>query len=177
VDVILDLMIHDLDLILHLVDSPAEQIQAVGVPVVSPRVDIANVRLRFQNGCVANITASRISLQEMRKMRIFQPGTYLSLDFGKKSYTMVRLEQNKGSLVKEPQFLAESGGPDSSDALEMELQSFVEAVRTRTRPVVGGEDGRKALEMALQINQEIKVAQSAHLPELLAGYSGKPLAD
>ncbi|MBA4392319.1 MAG: UDP-N-acetyl-D-glucosamine dehydrogenase [Desulfobacca sp.] len=172
VDVILDLMIHDLDLILHLVQSPAQQIQAVGVPVISPRVDIANVRIQFQNGCVANITASRISLQEMRKMRIFQPGAYLSLDFGKKSYTMVRLEQNGGSPSSGPQFVAESGPPDTGDALEMELRSFVEAVRSRSAPLVGGEDGKKALAMALWINQEIKIAQSVHSQELVAGLTG-----
>ncbi|MGC1401721.1 MAG: Gfo/Idh/MocA family oxidoreductase [Thermodesulfobacteriota bacterium] len=156
VDVILDLMIHDLDLILHLVQSPATQIQAVGVPVVSPRVDIANVRLQFENGCVANITASRISLQEMRKMRIFQPAAYLSLDFGKKSYTMVRLEQDEGSASFSPQFIAEKGSSESGDALEMELRSFIEAVRTRSTPVVCGEEGRDALAMALWINQEIQ---------------------
>ena len=81
-DVVLDLMIHDLDLILDLVQAPAQQVQVVGVPVVSSKVDIANVRIQFQNGCVANITASRISLQEMRKMRIFQPAAYIALDFG-----------------------------------------------------------------------------------------------
>jgi predicted dehydrogenase len=175
VDVILDLMIHDLDLILHLVHSPAQQIQAVGVPVVSTRVDIANVRIQFKNGCVANITASRISLQEMRKMRIFQPAAYLSLDFGKKTYTMVRLEQNGGNPSLGPQFVAESGTPDPSDALEMELRSFVEAVRSRSAPVVGGEDGKKALAMALWINQEIKIAHLAHSPELMAGFSGEHL--
>lgn len=156
VDVILDLMIHDLDLILHLVHSPASQIQAVGVPVVSPRVDIANVRIQFENGCVANITASRISLQEMRKMRIFQPAAYLSLDFGKKSYTVVRLEQDEESASFRPQFVAENGTSDSGDALETELRSFIEAVRTRSVPVVCGEEGKNALAMALWINQEIQ---------------------
>jgi predicted dehydrogenase len=156
VDVILDLMIHDLDLILHLVQSRATQIQAVGVPVVSPRVDIANVRIQFENGCVANITASRISLQEMRKMRIFQPAAYLSLDFGKKSYNVVRLEQDVASASFRPQFIAENGSSDSGDALEMELRSFMEAVRTRSTPVVSGEEGKNALAMALWINQEIQ---------------------
>ncbi len=176
VDVILDLMIHDLDLILHLVHSPAQQIQAVGVPVISPRVDIANVRIQFENGCVANITASRISLQEMRKMRIFQPAAYLSLDFGEKSYTMVRLEQDGESPSLGPRFVAETGASDSSDALEMELRSFVESVRTRSAPLVGGEDGKKALAMALWINQEIKTAQLAHSPQLVAGVAGETLS-
>jgi predicted dehydrogenase len=156
VDVILDLMIHDLDLILHLVKFPPQQIQAVGIPVVSPRVDIANVRLQFQGGCVANITSSRISLQEMRKMRIFQPAAYLSLDFGQKSFTMVRLEQGEGDSSQPPQFIAENGILESGDALEMELRSFIEAVRVRSDPVVSGEDGKRALAMALWINQEIQ---------------------
>ncbi len=156
VDVVLDLMIHDLDLILHLVQSPAEQIQAVGVPVVSSRVDIANVRIQFQSGCVANITASRISLQEMRKMRIFQPAAYISLDFGIKSYTVVRLQSQGESSSRGPDFFSEKGIVDSGDALEMELLSFVEAVRTRCAPVVCGEDGKKALGMALWINREIE---------------------
>jgi len=156
VDVILDLMIHDLDLILHLVQSSALQIQAVGVPVISPRVDIANARIQFQNGCVANITASRISIQEMRKMRIFQPAAYISLDLAIKSYTVVRLEQDSGSSAQGPQFVSENGTLNSGDALEMELRSFIEAVRTRSVPVVCGEEGRNALAMALWINQEIE---------------------
>jgi Predicted dehydrogenases and related proteins len=156
VDVILDLMIHDLDLILHLVQSPPQQIQAVGVPVISPRVDIANVRIQFQSGCVANITSSRISLQEMRKMRIFQPAAYISLDFGQKSYTVVRLDQGGGNSLQGPQYTAENEVLDSGDALEMELQSFIEAVRIRSKPVVCGEDGKEALAMALWINQEIQ---------------------
>jgi predicted dehydrogenase len=156
VDVILDLMIHDLDLILHLVDSPPRQIQAAGVPVVSPRVDIANVRIQFENGCVANITSSRISLQELRKMRIFQPAAYISMDFGLKSYTVVRLEPRKDPKSALPQFTTEMGTVDAGDALEMELRSFIDAVRTRSAPAVGGEDGKRALAMALRINEEIE---------------------
>jgi predicted dehydrogenase len=156
VDVILDLMIHDLDLILHLVDSPPRQIQAAGVPVVSSRVDIANVRIQFENGCVANITSSRISLQEMRKMRIFQPAAYISMDFGLKSYTVVRLEPKKDPASALPRFTTEIGTAESGDALEMELRSFIEAVRTRSAPAVGGEDGKRALAMALWINEEIE---------------------
>jgi len=156
VDVVLDLMIHDLDLILDLVQSPAQHILAVGVPVVSPRVDIANVRIQFQNGCVANITASRISIQEMRKMRIFQPAAYISLDFSEKSYTMVRLKSHSESSSEGPGFVSEKGTLETGDALEMELRSFIEAVRTRCTPAVCGEDGKKALAMALWINQEIE---------------------
>jgi predicted dehydrogenase len=156
VDVILDLMIHDLDLILHQVQSPPQQIQAVGVAVVSSSVDIANVRIQFENGCVANITASRISLQEMRKMRIFQPAAYISLDFGRKSFTVVRLEQNENQSSPEPRFITDNGVIDFGDALEMELASFIEVVRTRQDPVVCGEDGKKALAMALWINEEIQ---------------------
>jgi hypothetical protein len=145
-----------LDLILDLVRSPAEQIQAVGVPVVSPKVDIANARIQFQNGCVANITASRISLQEMRKMRIFQPAAYISLDFGEKSYSVIRLKPGEESSVLGAEFVSENGTIDSGDALEMELRAFIESVRTRSTPVVCGEDGKKALDMALRINQEIE---------------------
>ena len=156
VDVILDLMIHDLDLILHLVQSPAEQIQAVGGPGVFPREDIATVQIQLQNGCLANITASRISLQEMRKMRIFQPAAYLSLDFWEKTYSVVRLEQPNEKSSLGPKFASENGTANGGDALEMELLSFVNAVRTRSDPVVCGEDGKKAIAMALWINQEIE---------------------
>ena len=170
-------MIHDLDLILHLVQSPAEQIQAVGVPVVSPKVDIANVRIQFQNGCVANITASRISLQEMRKMRIFQPKAYIALDFGLKSYSLVRLESGSVDSARGPEFVSENGTIDSGDALEMELRAFVEAVRTRSAPMVCGEDGKKALALALRINRDIEknlksAAQFPGASEFLKELSG-----
>jgi predicted dehydrogenase len=153
VDVVLDLMIHDLDLILQLVPAPVEEIRAVGVPVISPKVDIANVRLQFRNGCVANLTASRISLVEKRKMRIFQPEGYLALDFKEKSYDRVILDPEK---TASPPFRLECRRIEEADALAEELFSFVEAVRTRCRPLVCGEDGREALALAVRINEEIE---------------------
>jgi predicted dehydrogenase len=156
VNVVLDLMIHDLDLILHLTESLPENVQAVGVPVVSNQVDIANARIQFQNGGVANITASRISITAMRKLRIFQPGAYLSLDLGAKAYRLVRLE--KGAAQEPPgrPFVFEEGSFTEEDALELELQSFIRSVREKTPPLVSGEDGRKALALALEINREIE---------------------
>jgi predicted dehydrogenase len=179
VDVVLDLMIHDLDLILCLVQSPVLEVQAVGVPVVSPRVDIANARIKFQNGCVANITSSRISFVEKRRMRIFQPAAYLALDFGEKTFSVVRLDQDRGGTTSSPRFITENGTLAPGDALEVELQSFIEAVRTRSAPVVCGEDGQKALALALWINQEIeKNLQSAKesygASEFLKGLPGSP---
>lgn len=156
VDVVLDLMIHDLDLILHLMAEPPEQVQAAGVPVVSPRIDIANARLQFAGGAVANITASRISIKAMRKMRIFQPAAYLSLDFGAKAYSMVRLETSAAQPAPAVPFSFAEETLKDQDALELELRAFVRAVRERTPPPVTGEDGTQALALALEINRAIE---------------------
>jgi predicted dehydrogenase len=169
VNVVLDLMIHDLDLILHLIASPPENVQAVGVPVISNQVDIANARIQFQNGGVANITASRISIEAMRKLRIFQPGAYLSLDLGAKAYRLVRLE--KGAAQDSPgmPFVFEEGSFSEQDALELELRSFIRSVQEGIPPLVSGEDGRKALALALEINREIEKncapGKSSWIPE------------
>ncbi len=156
VDVVLDLMIHDLDLILHLIPEPVTEVRAAGVPVVSPLVDIAHVRLRFQNGSIANLTSSRISLTEQRRMRIFQPGAYLALDFLQKSYTRVRVAFPETGADQNRRLITETRSLAGGDALEEELKSFIRAVRTRCRPAVCAEDGRKALALALQIHQEIQ---------------------
>ncbi|MBI5585966.1 MAG: Gfo/Idh/MocA family oxidoreductase [Deltaproteobacteria bacterium] len=156
VNVVLDLMIHDLDLILHLTEASPEQVKAVGVPVVSPQVDIANVRLEFADGAVANITASRISVKALRKMRIFQPAAYISLDFGLKSYSLVRLEKAENATVSGMPFVFEEGQLGEQDALELELRAFLLAVQERTVPPVTGEDGARALALALEINREIE---------------------
>jgi hypothetical protein len=121
---------------------------------------------------VANITASRISLQEMRKMRIFQPAAYISLDLGLKSFTIVRLEADDPSSSQGPKFMAENETIDSGDALEMELRSFVEAVRTRSKPVVCGQEAKKALSLAFMIKQEMEnnfrsVSNAPVSPDLL----------
>jgi len=131
-------------------------VQAVGVPVVSPQVDIANARIQFVSGAVANITASRISIKALRKMRIFQPAAYLSLDFGLKSYSQVRLEKSANGTTNGLPFVFEEGQLADQDALELELRAFIRAVQDRTAPLVTGEDGARALSMALDINREIE---------------------
>lgn len=168
VDVVLDLMIHDLDIVLSLVASPVREVRAVGLPVLSNKVDIANVRLEFENGCIANFTASRVSTERVRKLRFFQPHQYLSLDFARQDLLMIDVAAAAGmdpaqlaaiaqlaqqhpsaglSLTKVP---VEQGEP-----LRLEIESFLHAVRTRTTPLVSAEDGRAALALALEVNQAI----------------------
>jgi predicted dehydrogenase len=162
VDVILDLMIHDIDIILSMVNSPIQSIHTVGAPVITQLTDIANARLVFENGCTANITVSRISLDNVRKMRIFQPGRYLAVDFGKKEVMTVRLKQESGGI---PLPDISKHGFKEQDVLELELREFVENVRLRRKPTVSGQEGRRALEIALNVIQQIKENQSrfAHL--------------
>jgi len=161
VDVILDIMIHDIDLILMLVGAPVRAIHAVGVPVVSPeKNDIANVRLEFETGCVANVTASRISVKEMRKLRIFQQDAYLSIDFAAQQVDVYRrIDSLEG--YDTPQIMYELLDISRGDALEQELTSFVEAVRARSQPAVSGEDGRAALQVALEIVAQIETKKAA----------------
>jgi predicted dehydrogenase len=158
VAVVLDLMIHDIDLILSLVRSPVTQVDAVGVPVLTPSVDIANARLRFEGGAVANITASRVSRERMRKIRLFQPSGYLSLDLATGTGEFLRIREGVvlGSGSLELSQLAEivervELGGDGKEPLRAELESFVSAVRGDGSLVVTGEDGRRALAVALEI--------------------------
>ncbi len=168
VDVVLDLMIHDLDIVLSLVDSPVREVRAVGLPVLSPKVDIANVRVEFENGCVANFTASRVSTERVRKLRFFQPHQYLSLDFARQDLLMIDVTAAAGMDVRQLAAMAEAAGEHPSaglslrkvpvvegEPLRLEIVAFLEAVRLRTRPVVSGEDGRAALALALEINAAI----------------------
>jgi predicted dehydrogenase len=150
VDVIRDLMIHDLDVILSLVRSPVVSIEAFGVPVLTKEPDIANARLRFASGCIANITASRVALKRERKMRIFQPDTYLVVDYGEHRIRICRRESDlqAGGL---PNLTFEERRVDGEDALEEEIRAFLRAVRERSEPVVSGHDGLQALEVAEQI--------------------------
>ena len=155
VDVILDLMIHDIDIILHIVKSPLKEIHASGVPVLTDLPDIANVRLRFDNGCTANITASRISTKSMRKIRIFQPDSYLSVDYAGPEVMLLR----KVGAADEsgfPEIDYEKPEIDEYDALEREIRSFIDTVINNRQPVVSAADGRKALEVALAISEQIK---------------------
>ena len=162
VDVVLDLMIHDIDIILNIIKSPIKEIHTVGAPVVTAITDIANARLIFENGATANVTVSRISMSNKRNMRIFQPGSYINVDFGNKKVMIVELSD----------VLMDSGMPKPSiqtkafidtDALRSEIISFIEHVRDRTRPVVSGEEGRRALAIALQVIEQIKEHQKLDL--------------
>lgn len=177
IGVVLDLMIHDLDVVLALVRSPLREVEAVGVPVLSAREDIANARLTFANGCVANITASRISPERMRKIRLFGRtaigAAYLSLDYLRQSGEIYRvvgddepasspwrkwLAGKNASVVSEfagRKILREPVPIEKGEPLRLELQSFVEAVRARRDPVVTGEAAKQALEVALQITRQI----------------------
>jgi predicted dehydrogenase len=148
IDVVFDLMIHDLDVLLSLVRSRIESIEAVGVPVLTDRVDIANARLRFANGCIANLTASRISRERVRKIRFFQPATYLSIDYATQKVDVWKLTRNGGPMP------AIEGGEievANEEPLARELADFVDAIARRRPPLVTGEDGRRALALAQQI--------------------------
>ena len=147
IGVVLDVMIHDLDIILHLVRSPVTSVDAVGVAVLSKGEDIASVRLHFANGCVANVTASRISMKKMREIRLFQEDAYLSLNYQKQTAKMYRLKN--GKIVRE-RVTIEKGEP-----LLRELRHFVECARAGAQPKVGGSEAVAALELAVQITRQI----------------------
>jgi predicted dehydrogenase len=168
VTVVLDLMIHDIDLILSFVRSPVKSVEANGVAVVSDTVDIANARLQFENGCVANVTASRISQRRMRKMRMFQHDAYISIDFSEGMAEVFRLAGEnepapKGTLMlgelgsgtRKKRILYEQPEVKEVNALKHELGLFANAIRTNTPPLVSGEDGRRALEVANIIMKKI----------------------
>jgi predicted dehydrogenase len=153
IDVVFDLMIHDLDIILALVRSDVESIEAVGVPVLTPRYDIANARLRFASGCIANVTASRISRERVRKIRFFQPDAYISIDYAAQEVEGWRLVPREG---ERPSI---QGGPlpvQRDEPLRRELADFVRAARTRSAPLVDGDAGRRALELATRIAQKME---------------------
>src|SRR5205814_6305617 len=152
IDVVFDLMIHDLDLLLALVNSSVESIEAVGVPVLTGRVDIANARIRFANGCIANLTASRISRERVRKIRFFQPAAYLSIDYAAQKAELWRLVTGNGGRR------AIEGGDvevPHEEPLRRELADFVDAVVSHRPPLVTGEDGRRALAFAQQITDRM----------------------
>lgn len=150
IGVVLDLMIHDLEIILHLVRSPVTSIDAVGVAVLSKGEDIANVRLHFENGCVANVTASRISIEKMRKIRVFQEDAYLSLDYGHQTGEIYRLVD--GRIVKEKVAI------ERDEPLLRELRHFVECAQLGRQPVVGGREAVAALDLAMEITRRIQAA-------------------
>jgi predicted dehydrogenase len=170
VDVVLDLMIHDLDVVLTFVKSGVKEIRAVGLPILSGKVDIANVRVEFESGCVANFTASRVSTERVRKLRFFQPGQYISIDYERQDVLVFSVGSAAGSSVSSPagrpaEMPPEPGGNPriqmakpaitSEEPLLAEIKAFLQSVRDRSRPVVSLEDGRRALELALAILGEI----------------------
>jgi predicted dehydrogenase len=148
IDVVFDVMIHDLDIMLAVDRSEVVSIDAIGVPVMTPKVDIANVRIKFASGCVANVTASRISRDKIRKVRFFQPDMYVSVDYAAQELDVWRLERRPDARP------AIEGGPVSvtrAEPLGVELADFVSAIRDRRAPLVTGDDGRRALELATRV--------------------------
>lgn len=152
IDVVFDLMIHDLDVVLSIVRSEVESIDAVGVPVLTGRIDIANARVRFANGCIANLTASRISRDRVRKIRFFQPMAYVSIDYAAQKVEQWRLVKGNGAM---PQIQGGELEVTSEEPLRRELADFVDAIVSRRKPAVTGEDGRRALALAQQITDKM----------------------
>ena len=192
VDVVLDLMIHDLDIVLTFAGSPVSEVRAVGLPILSPKVDIANVRVEFESGCVANFTASRVSTEKVRKLRFFEPRQYVSIDYARRDLLVIRMEPGAGSLPAEiAAALAAGKGADMAllaqlaagnaagpapglsfvkpevapgEPLRLEIESFLDAVRTRRAPHVTARQGRAALALALEIQSAMEThAQRAGL--------------
>jgi predicted dehydrogenase len=166
IDVVFDLMIHDLDVVLSLVDSDVESLEAVGVPVITNRVDIANARLRFANGCIVNLTASRISRDRVRKIRFFQPSAYVSIDYATQKVEVYRLVKGSGPADGRP-FDGAQGRPSieggeievpNEEPLKRELADFVEAIAAKRAPKVTGEAGRRALALAQAITDKIEAS-------------------
>jgi predicted dehydrogenase len=155
VDVVLDLMIHDLDIVISFVNSPIREVRAAGLPVLSNKVDIANVRLEFESGCVANFTASRVSTERVRKLRFFQPRQYISLDYGRQEVLVFSVGGKEGEPSPNPDIKVVKLPIAAEEPLRAELRSFLNAVVKRERPVVPLEDGRRALAAALEITQQI----------------------
>jgi predicted dehydrogenase len=155
VDVVLDLMIHDLDAVLAFVKSPVKEIRAAGLPILSNKVDIANARVEFESGCVANFTASRVSTERVRKLRFFQPRQYISIDYGRQDVLVFSVGEGGGAPSPNPNIKISKPAVVPEEPLRAEIRAFLEAVRTRKNPPVGLEDGRRALEVALEILAQI----------------------
>jgi len=178
VGVVLDLMIHDIDIVLNLVRSPIVSIDAVGVPILSEREDIANARIKFQNGCTANLTVSRVTPNRMRKIRIFQASTYVSIDYQKQSMEIYSKTGIEGAGEGEPpaQIIRKRRRLKKEEPLKRELTHFLQCVREGREPAVTGEHGQNALEVAIQIVEQIqtKTSELSHLIEATAPSTLKP---
>jgi predicted dehydrogenase len=171
VDVVLDLMVHDLDIVLALAKSEVRSLHAVGLPILSRKVDIANVRVEFESGCVANFTASRVSTERVRKLRFFQPHQYVSIDYARQDLLVIDVSKAAEAgpeamaaasaaaqahpLAGFPGLRMEKPKVQPGEPLRLEIEAFVECVRTRAKPRVSGEDGRAVLALALEINKAI----------------------
>ena len=155
VDVVLDLMIHDLDAVLSLVNSPIAEVRAAGLPILSNKVDIANARIEFESGCIANFTASRVSTERVRKLRFFQPRQYISIDYGRQDVLVFTVGEGSGTPSANPEIKVFKPPVSPEEPLRAEIRSFLHAVRTRETPVVPLEDGRRALEVALKVLSQI----------------------
>jgi predicted dehydrogenase len=159
IDVVLDLMIHDLDVVLSFANSRVKEVRAVGLPILSGKVDIANVRLEFESGCVANFTASRVSTERVRKLRFFQPHQYVSVDYGRQEVLVFTVGADgaaSGIPTVNPQISVAKPPLASEEPLHAELKSFLRSVRERSAPLVPIEDGRRALALALEIVATIR---------------------
>ncbi len=161
VSVVLDLMIHDIDIITNLVPSAVRSVRAVGAPVVTPQVDIANARLEFQNGCVANVTASRISLKNERSIRLFQKDAYICVDFINRGIAILRQRACRAPGGEPPAADVNQRTFNEGDALDEEIKAFMRSVATRKEPLVSGRSGRRALEIALNIMEQIDSGRKA----------------
>jgi predicted dehydrogenase len=171
VNVVLDLMIHDIDIVQTIVGAPVTSIDAVGTPVFSEEIDIANARIHFANGCVANATASRVSMKTERKMRIFEDDAYLSLDLQQKILTLIRKRTAAEPAGPLPVTIEEQN-LDQGDALKAEIESFLDCIRSGRAPVVSGEAGLMALETAMRITEQVRqslAARKAHAGAAEAG--------
>jgi predicted dehydrogenase len=164
VDVVLDLMIHDLDIVLKMANSPVRELRAVGLPVLTGKVDIASVRIEFESGCIANFTASRISTERVRKLRFFQPAQYVSLDYSRRDVFSLTVKPTANGV---PQVVPYKPQVSDEEPLHAELSSFLQAVRRRATPEVTLEDGRAALALAIDIQRQMaEHNKRAHLDEV-----------
>lgn len=155
IDVVMDLMVHELDIITSLVKSDVVKLEAVGVPILTQKIDLANARLEFADGCVANITASRVAGERLRKLRVFQPNEYYSLDYAEQQVAALKLIPPKTAGVL-PEIAAEALLIEKREPLLAEIEAFIAAVESRTAPEVSGADGRRALALAIEVLEKIK---------------------
>lgn len=155
IDVVMDLMVHELDIISALVPSEVVKIDAVGIPILTPKIDLANARLEFADGCTANITASRVSAERLRKLRVFQPHEYYSLDYAEQQVAVCKLVPPPGGAVR-PEIVADHLAVVRREPLLAEIEAFVNAARRKTPPAVSGAEGRRALSLALDVLTRIR---------------------